>query len=393
MRENLDGPTSETKPWRVAVVECRGSSYDVGVQTAKGFRNSPRGRTFKHRRGQVRYGFSIKNAQAALATYAPNIWEELHGLADGLEIPFDTAVMRYSNGRLPYPTYGCSSLSTVDLFGRNYDYSVGKYNSMLMAIQPKGVNASVGFSDRFTGRVDGMNEHGLCIALHLVNQSKSWRPGLGCILTVRIVLDQCATTSEAVRLLKRLPHGLSFSYSLKDAKGVGAVVEASPLEVVVREGGNLACTNHFQTRKLQMFNRRSAWTYQRLPALEAWSKAGLSAEELFRALNRSASPVFDHRYAFGCGTMHTLVCEPATRSLLVGVGGDATPQQIDFHGWTHGSAIGVTKLEGQLGGKTRPFDADGPPPLRSSRPRIKSSFSLSSRRKNASLWPRRGFTR
>ena len=141
-------------------MECRGSCYDVGVQTAKGFRNSPRGRTFKHRRGRGRYGFSIKNAQAALATYAPNIWEELHGLADGLEIPFETAVMRYSNGRLAYPTYGCSSLSTVDLFGRNYDYSVGKYNSMLLAIQPKGVNASVGFSDRFTGRVDGMNEHG-----------------------------------------------------------------------------------------------------------------------------------------------------------------------------------------------------------------------------------------
>src|SRR5262245_12829340 len=379
MRESLDDPIGETKPWRVAVVECRGSSYDVGVQTAKGFRNSPRGRTFKHRRGRVRYGFSIKNAQAALATYAPNIWEELHGLADGLEIPFDTAVMRYSNGRLPYPTYGCSSLSTVDLFGRNYDYSVGKYNSMLMAIQPKGVNASVGFSDRFTGRVDGMNEHGLCIALHLVNQSKSWRPGLGCILTVRIVLDQCATTAEAVKLLKRLPHGLSFSYSLKDAKGMGAVVEASPLEVVVREGGNLACTNHFQTKKLQMFNRRSAWTYQRLPPLEAWSKAGLSPEQLFRALNRSGSPVFDHRYAFGCGTMHTLVCEPASRRLLVGVGGDATPELIDFLAWTRGGAIGVTRLGGQLGGKTRPFDASRPARQRS-RPWLRSSLSHSARR-------------
>ena len=53
--------------------------------------------------------------------------------------------------------------------------------------------------------------------------------------------------------MKRLPHGLSFSYSLKDAKGVGAVVESMTLEVVVREGGNLACTNHFQIKKLQMF--------------------------------------------------------------------------------------------------------------------------------------------
>jgi len=90
--------------------------------------------------------------------------------------------------------------------------------------------------------------------------------------------------------------------------------------------------------------------------------------------------------------MHTLVCEPASRSLLVGVGGDATPQQIDFDGWTRGAAIGVTKLEGQLGGKTRPFDADRPPPPRSSRPRTKPSYRPSPRRKVASPWPRRRFT-
>ena len=101
MRESLTDPISENE----SVAGCRRGMprqlvQDVGLQTAKGFRNSPRGRTFKHRRGRGRYGFSIKNAQAALATYAPKIWEELHGLADGLEIPFETPVMRYSNGRL-----------------------------------------------------------------------------------------------------------------------------------------------------------------------------------------------------------------------------------------------------------------------------------------------------
>ena len=62
MCESLDDPICETKPWRVAVVECRGSSYDVGVQIAKGFLKTPRGRTFKHRPGRGRYGFSMKNA-------------------------------------------------------------------------------------------------------------------------------------------------------------------------------------------------------------------------------------------------------------------------------------------------------------------------------------------
>src|SRR5262245_51601958 len=142
-----------------------------------------------------------------------------------------------------------------------------------------------------------------------------------------------------------------------------------------------------------MYNRRSAWTYQRLPPLQTWSQTQFSAAELFHALNRSTSPVFDHRYAFGCGTMHTLVCEPASKSLLVGVGGDAAPLQIDFPAWTRGAAIGVTKLEGELGGHTRPFHVDSRGPRRSSRPRTKASFSLSPRRKKPSSWSRRRFTR
>ena len=35
-----------TKPWRVDVLECRGSSYDVGKQMAEGFLKTPRGRAY-----------------------------------------------------------------------------------------------------------------------------------------------------------------------------------------------------------------------------------------------------------------------------------------------------------------------------------------------------------
>ena len=80
---------------------------------------------------------------------------------------------------------------------RGLDYGAKR---RLVAIQPEGVHASLAFADRFTGRVDGMNEHGLCVGLHFVNY-RPVRPGLVCILIVRMVLDQCATTQEAVRLL------------------------------------------------------------------------------------------------------------------------------------------------------------------------------------------------
>ena len=50
------------------------------------------------------------------------------------------------------------------LYGRNHDYSPRRYDATLVAIQPKGVSASLAFSDRLTGRVDGMNDHGLCVS-------------------------------------------------------------------------------------------------------------------------------------------------------------------------------------------------------------------------------------
>ena len=344
-----------TKPWRVDVLQCRGSAYDVGRQMAEGFKKTARGRAYGRRKERRPFAFSLRNAEAALKAWAPNIWEELHGLADGLAIPLERAVAEYSNGRLRYERRGCSAVMTAGLYGRNYDYDPRRYDRMLVAVQAKGVHASIGFSDRFTGRVDGMNEHGLCVGLHMVSE-RTWKPGLVCILIVRMVLDQCATTREAVSLLRRVPHGLGFNYSLLDAGGAAAVVEASPAAIDVRDGEQLACTNHFQSPALQSYNRRNPGSYRHLPPLEAMAREQSSDQALFHALNRSLSPVFDHRYTTGSGTLHTIVCTPATRSMMVGVGGDATPRSIDLAAWAGGAPLPVQALDGQLGGQANPFD-------------------------------------
>ena len=344
-----------TKPWRVDVLECRGSAYDVGKQMAEGFRRTPRGRAFGRRRERRPFAFSLKNAQAALQTWAPNIWEELHGLADGLKISLERAVAEYSNARLRYPPRGCSAVMSDGLYGRNYDYDVGHYDRILVAIQPKGVNASIGFADRFTGRLDGLNEHGLCVGLHQVNNG-AWQPGLACILIVRLVLDQCATTRDAIALLRRIPHGGGYNYSVMDSDGAAAVVEAAPAAVAVREGRQLGCSNHFLSPALQAYNRRNPGSWRHLPPLEAFAREQLPADRLFKALNDSLSPVFDHRYSSGSGTLHTIVCTPAARQMLIGVGGDAQASGFDLKAWGTGVPLGVPVLTGQLGGTAKPFD-------------------------------------
>ena len=335
-----------TETYEIDVFECRGSPYDVGYGLAKGYRRT-RGEDAKRPQGDLRIAdFDVEDARRTLADYAPGIWDELHGIADGLEMPFEEAVAAFSNGRLAYPRRGCSAVMTGGLYGRNYDFSRQRYDRALVAVQADGAHASIGFADRYTGRLDGMNERGLCAGLHYVNE-EAWKPGLACILVVRIVLDQCASTEDAIALLRRLPHGLGFNYSLIDRDGDAAVVEASPSGIAVRRGAWLACTNHFQSAELQAANRDdSRHSVRRLPPLEDWARTGPDAAALFRAFNDATSPAFHYGPDFG--TLHTIVCEPALGRMTIGIGPDAVLRRIDLPGWARGEALGFDKIEGKM---------------------------------------------
>jgi predicted choloylglycine hydrolase len=272
----------------------------------------------------------------------------------------ERAALAFGNGGLRPRTGGCSAAIGGGVYGRNYDYRPRHYGARLAAVQVSGSHASIGASELLTGRLDGMNERGLIIGLHLVRM-RPRHPGLICAVTVRAVLDQCASTAEAVALLRRLPHAMAYNYSLLDAGGVAAVVEAVPGSVVARMDPWMACTNHFQSTLLRSLNRRAAHSQQRLPPLESWAARGLTAEAMFTALNRSTSPAFHHGYARGAGTLHTIVGEPAKRRMLVGIGGDAAALEEDMldvslDEWAAGRDLPVTHLAGQLGGMARPFE-------------------------------------
>jgi hypothetical protein len=154
---------------------------------------------------------------------------------------------------------------------------------------------------------------------------------------------------------------MQYNYSLLDAGGAAAVVEAMPGTVAVRTGDWLASTIHFQSPLLRPLNRKSSHSQQRLPPLEAWAAQRLSAEATFTALNRSTSPAFHHGYLRGAGTLHTIVGEPSKKRLLIGIGGDAASLEedmldVNFDQWMKGEDLPVTRLEGQLGGLARPFE-------------------------------------
>jgi predicted choloylglycine hydrolase len=360
-------------PFRVIVVQCRGTPYEVGRAQAESFALTSKGRGLVRRKAiRLPDWFDLHAEQSAFARFAPKIWEEIGGLADGLGISMERAVLCFGNGGMRPPTGGCSAVMANGVYGRNYDYRPRYYDAQLSIVHATGSHASIGSSAIMTGRLDSMNQHGLSAGLHLVRTSPR-RPGLSCVVIIRAILDQCGTTTEAVALLRRVPHAMAYNYSLLDGDGVAAVVEAVPGCVTVRTGGWLACTNHFQSPLLRPLNRHAAHSQQRLPPLEAWATQGLRAEAVFTVLNRSDSPAFHHGYLRGAGTLHTLVAEPARRRLLRGVGGDAAALEedmldVDFDAWVNGMDLPVTHLEGRLGGLTRPFEW----PVRRSSKRVRS---------------------
>ena len=347
------------KPLRVSIVQCRGTPYEVGRAQAEIFAASRKGKAFlRKKKVWLPWWLNIRTEERAFRTYAPALWEEIGGIAEGLGIPMERAVTYFGNGGLRMPTGGCSAVMSGGVYGRNYDFRPRHYEARLALVQPQGGYASVGTSHQLTGRLDGMNERGLTIGLHLI-RARPTSPGLLSVVLVRRVLDSCATTAEAVELLRRLPHAMKYNYSLLDAEGIAAVVEAAPGAVAVRAGAWLACTNHFQTPQLRRLNRRVAHSIDRLPPLESWAVRGLSAEQKFAALNHPDSPAFHHYSAGSSGTqtLHTIVTEPAKRRLLIGIGGNAAALDedmldVDFARWVDGEDVPVAQLQGQLGTKS-----------------------------------------
>jgi predicted choloylglycine hydrolase len=349
------------KLFRVSVVQCRGTHYEVGRAQARVFAATPKGRAIlRSKTARFPWWFDVRTEQRMFAKYAPALWEELAGIADELGITMERTAYWFGNDGLRPPIGACSAVMSSGVYGRNYDNKPRYYEARFILLQASGSYASVGSSHQLTGRLDGMNQHGLMIGLHRVKKSPRY-PGLSSDLIVRMILDRCMTTADAVARLRQLPHAMQYNYSLLDADGVAAVVEASPGAVAARTGSRLACTNHFQSALLRPLNRRVLHSQQRLPPLEAWASAGLSAEGMFAALNRSTSPAFHHGYVGGAGTLHTIVGEPASKRLLIGVGGDAAALEEDmldvsFDRWLGGEDLPLSQLQGQLGGMAKPFE-------------------------------------
>ncbi|WP_101845993.1 C45 family peptidase [Halobacillus sp. Marseille-P3879] len=329
------------------ILQFRGSHYQFGYEQGKLLKGSL---TVKNREQQwkvrkPRFVVQQKEVKAAITSFAPWLWEELLGLQDGLKWPMDRVLMEYGGYRIDYKRSGCSIMTGDGYFIRNYDYMPKTYEGRYVFFQPDdGGYAIAGPSQRITGRMDGVNEHGLVIGYNFMHRKK---PGDGfiCCMIGRLILESCANVEEAVKMLKEIPHRHSFSYIVFDKSNQTYVVEASPRGVEVRESN--VCTNHFEilikenrNHLVDSMNRFNAITGARDTLNDAY--------DAFRLMNDTDKGVFSKQYRNWAGTIHTSGYLPQSLKIWFALGGNQKPVEFDFSQWLSGSDFSVDQVTGMV---------------------------------------------
>ncbi len=256
------------------VIRLHGSSVAMGSQLATVLQRVPS--PFKKWPWEEDPQF-LQACAALVNDVAPWLWEELAAFAEQIGLRPEQGLF-VRGGSLPH---GCSAVAWRAhdgrvLAGRTYDFYMRMRTRHLLITEPETGYAHLGMNGGLVGgRYDGMNEHGVFVALHKVMTHRPARhePGVPYHLLPRLALQGCRTANEAADLLMRLPHLASFNYTLADASGTLVALECYPGAPVQRRDGDdvIAVTNHYTSPQLAPFQgqRPTADSRRRLAALEA----------------------------------------------------------------------------------------------------------------------------
>ncbi len=298
----------------------RGTYYDMGLKYGTvlykhGFRVT------EQPAEKLEFG---KKSEKEVRRVFPEILEEIKGFAEGCHAQYEhlAAFMMGIGAFKAEPM--CSAFAAASgsdvVIGRNYDffYSFKKFTESYLTL-PEGGYTSLGHSDVFIGREDGINEKGLAIAITGVH-GKTEKPGVSFCLATRATLDKCANVQEAVRLLTDTRPTAAFNFLLADKEGGMAVVEASPDRTRVRKPEKdesfVFCTNHFvhpEMQEMENLEGRKASNWDTLPRYATMQNAlkehngKTTVKHAQEILSNHTGYVCSHQEKIKLGTLWSIV--------------------------------------------------------------------------------------
>ena len=203
---------------------------------------------------------------------------------------------------------GCSQavLAGEDpLLIRNYDYDPGKFEGVFLRSNWTGTRV-LATSDCLWGVLDGVNEHGLVVALSFGGRREVGE-GFGIPLILRYVLEVCATVDEAVEVLRAVPSHMAYNVSLLDRSGMYAVAQVGPGRDLVVTSSAVA-TNHQGRITWSAYAKATASREREDFLLDCLETPGLTGTELEEAFLRP--PLYLEQFNRGFGTLYTVVYRP-----------------------------------------------------------------------------------
>jgi predicted choloylglycine hydrolase len=252
------------------------------------------------------------SCRRAIKEHMPELcemWERLTELSGGT----DRAARMLSLYQPPPFITGCSqAIWTRDqpVLIRNYDYRPSSCEALILWSNWHGTRTMVS-TDCLWGVLDGINEHGLTVALAFGGR-RVVGPGFGIPLILRYVLEFCQDVHQAVEALQRIPSHMSYSVGLLDGAGEHRVVYLNPdrpAKVVTAT----VFTNHQDQIEWPEYAERTR-TQERHAYIEA--HCGDAEESIGRLKRRFLEPPLHARdYDNAFGTLYTAAYRPADLSL------------------------------------------------------------------------------
>ncbi|MGG3507016.1 C45 family peptidase [Paenibacillus lautus] len=331
--------------YTVHIMQLREDNYHNGLKLGRSLRNQPILKAFE---AVTKPNIDTEQLKSIYNEFAPQLLSELEGLAEGLEMPFPKAAALLGGYDVPkIAAMGCSAMITPSYYVRNYDFTPAFYDGYFTAAQPEQGLATVGYNLQAIGRHDGVNEKGLAAGLHFVSFD-GYRTGLSPWVGVRMILESCATVEEVSYMLRHIPHAACYNFSIGDARGNMAVVEASPDQVITRAGGEaaIACVNHYEalTGKNRPSIEHSLGRKRYIDGLDATQLTQTEALGLFK---ERESPLFFTDYDDLFGTLHTFSYAFEEGRVMTSLA-QGSALDFSFRDWVEGKDIPAAELTGHI---------------------------------------------
>jgi predicted choloylglycine hydrolase len=250
-------------------LELKGTSYEIGQALGETIARIP------PLKAVMTSGSGLDAQDASLAEslldrWCPGLNEEIRGLADALGVK-PAEITFYG---MTYLKPRCSQMALLPaitenghtMLARSYEFSPRYEDFTLARTSVKGKYAHLGSTVLELGRDEGMNEHGLGVAMSScgfpVGTPENMRPpairGLQFWAVIRTLLENCKGVDEALTFIEGMPIAYNLNMILADAKGHAALVETMDGNTAVKRADGLNflhATNHAVLPELKPYEK------------------------------------------------------------------------------------------------------------------------------------------